>query len=114
MAAIIAENRQEFQILTRSLNHLSPGFELDNNRQRVDSLHVRLEWAMKGRLEYLKSRTEILKERLKSVSPLGTLARGYAIVRQQSGEVVRQVGDISAGDKLQVMVADGEFEVKVE
>jgi exodeoxyribonuclease VII large subunit len=114
MAAIIAENRQEFQILTRSLNHLSPGFALDNNRQRVDSLHGRLEWAMKGRLDYLKSRTEILQARLKAVSPLGTLARGYAIVRQQSGEVVRQVGDISAGDKLQVMVADGEFEVKVE
>jgi exodeoxyribonuclease VII large subunit len=44
---------------------------------------------------------------------LGTLERGYAVVRQRStGDVVRSVGQITTGDELDVRVADGEFEVE--
>jgi exodeoxyribonuclease VII large subunit len=114
MEAVIAGNQQEVQMLIRSLNHLSPGFALDNNRQRVDNLTNRLEWSMKGQLDYLRSRIEIFQARLTAVSPLGTLARGYAIVRHSDGQVVRRVGEVSTGDRLQVLVADGEFNVNVE
>ncbi len=114
IASVVAGHRQAVEMLTRSLNHLSPGFALDNNRQRVDTLTNRLEWSMKGQLDYLKSRIEIYQARLTAVSPLGTLARGYAIVRHDDGRVVRQIEEVSTGDKLQVLVADGEFEVNVE
>jgi exodeoxyribonuclease VII large subunit len=86
---------------------------LDNNRQRVDILAERLERTIQRRVDFLKTRVEIIDARLQAVSPLGTLARGYAIVRRQDGVVVRHVDEAAAGETLQVMVTDGEFGVTV-
>jgi exodeoxyribonuclease VII large subunit len=47
---------------------------------------------------------------LAAISPLGTLGRGYAIVRHDETEtVVRSVAQVAPGDALTVRVADGEF-----
>jgi len=52
---------------------------------------------------------------LASASPLGTLERGYAIVRRQAtGEVVQSTGQVAPGDALDVRVADGKFEAEVK
>jgi exodeoxyribonuclease VII large subunit len=52
--------------------------------------------------------------RLAALSPLATLGRGYAIVRQEeTGGIVRRVGQVRAGDRLTVQVQDGEFGVQV-
>lgn len=113
MLAIVNEKRQAVNILARSLGHLSPGKALDNSRQRVDILTERLERTMQTRVDRLKTRLEIIYARLQAVSPLGTMARGYAIVRNEDGRVIRHVEEVSPGETLQVMVADGEFEVAV-
>jgi exodeoxyribonuclease VII large subunit len=113
LLAIIAEKQQIVTSLNRSLGHLSPGKALDNNRQRVDILAERLERTIQRRVDFLKTRVEIIDARLQAVSPLGTLARGYAIVRRQDGVVVRHVDEAAAGETLQVMVTDGEFGVTV-
>jgi exodeoxyribonuclease VII large subunit len=113
LLAIIAEKQQIVTSLNRSLGHLSPGKALDNNRQRVDILAERLERTIQRRVDFLKTRVEIVDARLQAVSPLGTLARGYAIVRRQDGVVVRHVDEAAAGETLQVMVTDGEFGVTV-
>ena len=45
-----------------------------------------------------------------ALSPLGTLERGYAIVRQEdTGAVVRSMDQVNAGDGLAIRVRDGEF-----
>ncbi len=113
MLAIVNEKRQAVNILARSLGHLSPGKALDNSRQRVDILTERLERTMQARVDRIKTRLEIIHARLQAVSPLGTMARGYAIVRNEDGRVIRHVEEVSPGETLQVMVADGEFEVAV-
>jgi exodeoxyribonuclease VII large subunit len=96
------------------MSHLSPGKALDNNRQRVDILTERLERTINGRVDFLMTRIEIMEARLTAVSPLGTLARGYAIVRHKDGRVVRRVEEVASGETLQVMVTDGEFDVSVK
>jgi exodeoxyribonuclease VII large subunit len=113
MVAIMGDKRRAVEMLTRSMGHLSPGKALDNNRQRVDILMERLERTMERRVDYLRTRIEIIQARLTAVSPLGTLARGYAIVRHGDGRVVRRVEEVVSGETLQVMVTDGEFEVVV-
>ncbi len=51
--------------------------------------------------------------RLKSLDPLATLERGYAIV-QRNGDVVSSVRTVRAGEQLGVRVRDGSFGVRVE
>lgn len=52
--------------------------------------------------------------RLQALSPVGTLARGYALVRHApAGPVVRRAAEVTPGDRLRVAVADGEFQATV-
>ena len=51
---------------------------------------------------------------LRALSPLGTLERGFAIVRTASGEVVRSSGQVAGGTALRVRVADGDFGATVD
>jgi len=97
----------------RALGHLSPETRLAQTRQRVDDLLSRAEGAVQHGLALGRERLGGLSGRLAAVSPLGTLERGYAIVRRRETDaVVRSVAQISPGDALGVRVADGEFEAQ--
>jgi exodeoxyribonuclease VII large subunit len=113
MQAIIQQGRRDVEVLVRALSHLSPRGRLDNNRQRVDGLHGRLAAAMQRRLDRQHAQLAIARASLSAVSPLATLARGYAIVRQADGRVVTTAGLVTAGEPLQIQVKDGEFGVVV-
>lgn len=45
--------------------------------------------------------------RLGDLSPLTVIARGYAVARDGAGSLVKSVSSVSAGDPLEVTVADG-------
>ena len=54
-----------------------------------------------------------LARSLEAVSPLATVARGYAIVLREDGRVVRSVLDAAPGDRLDARLADGTLAVQV-
>jgi exodeoxyribonuclease VII large subunit len=55
-----------------------------------------------------------LDARLHSLSPLAVLERGYALVLNAAGVVVRTTNQIAAGDKVTTRLADGVFISRVE
>jgi exodeoxyribonuclease VII large subunit len=111
----IEERRWMLAEQVRALKHLSPQAQLAQARQRVDDLLARAEAAMQHSLTLNHERLTGLSGRLNSASPLGTLERGYAIVRrQESGEVVQSVKQVALRDALGIRVADGEFEAEVQ
>lgn len=115
LQAILEQGRWQVQSLVRSLRHLGPQAQLAGSRQQVDGLVERLEQAIGRHLERRRSRLEMAHARLNAVGPLATLSRGYAVVRREDdGRVVRSVGDVAAGDRLRVRVADGSFDAAVE
>lgn len=109
MQRLLRQKRGEVQALARNLAYLSPRASLDNNRQRVDGLHGRLATAIQRRLERSGSQLAVATTALAAISPLATLARGYAIVRQADGRVVTSAGMVAAGEALRILVKDGEF-----
>ncbi len=110
----IEERRWRLAEQTRALKHLSPAVQLAQARQRVDDLLGRAEAAVRHSLTLRRERLGGLTGRLAGVSPLGTLERGYAIVRhRETGAVVRSVAQVASGDALDVRVADGEFDAEV-
>lgn len=54
-----------------------------------------------------------LRTALRTLSPEATLRRGYAVLRTASGAVVRGPDEVSAGERLEALVAQGRFEVEV-
>ncbi|WP_420630504.1 exodeoxyribonuclease VII large subunit [Candidatus Leptofilum sp.] len=106
--------RWQVQTLRRSLNHLSPQVGIAGNRQRLDGWQARLERAMQQRLDQSRHRLNLLQTRLTAVSPTATLERGYAIVRDGDGRIVRTPTAVKSGDPLTVQVRDGQFGVTVD
>lgn len=110
---LIRQKEWQLQSLSRSLAHLTPQAQLDNHQQRLDGLAIRLDQAMQRRLERVKGRLAVAQAHLQAISPLATLARGYAIVRQPDGKIVRLVEDAAAGDTIHIQLSDGSLQVRV-
>ena len=52
--------------------------------------------------------------KLDSISPLNTLARGYAIVQESSGRALSSIDGISIGDIIDIRLSNGVIEANVE
>ncbi len=69
---------------------------------------------LQGRLA--RARTDLARSAatLGALSPFATLDRGYAIVRDPTGAIVRDARSVSVGDPLDVRLARGALDVRVE
>jgi exodeoxyribonuclease VII large subunit len=83
-------------------------------RERLAALSMRPHAAIGRRLAADGLRLRGLARSLHTVSPLATVARGYAILQQPDGRVVRSVLDAAPGDLLDARLADGTLNVRVE
>jgi len=94
----------------RALHRFSPQAMLSRYRQRVDDLLRRAVQHWEHRLALKRERLSGQVSRLRSLSPLRTLERGYAVVRHRdTGKIVRSVEQVRTGDEIGVRVRDGEF-----
>ena len=86
---------------------------LERARTRAGQAHERLRRAPALAVERKRARLELAAGRLRALSPRSTLYRGYAIVRGDGG-IVRSAAAVAAGDRIDVEVADGRFEARVD
>jgi exodeoxyribonuclease VII large subunit len=96
------------------LRGASPAVRLRMASERVASSRRRLASALRVRLTVPGTRIAVLSGRLHTVSPLKTLERGYAIVLDADGEVVRRVAQLQSGDPITARVADGVIKATVK
>ncbi|MGD2205287.1 MAG: exodeoxyribonuclease VII large subunit [Anaerolineae bacterium] len=114
MARRLSQARHALEQQQEALLHRSPQGRVDAHRQQVDDLTQQANRAMTHALELRRSNLAGLQARLTALSPLATLERGYAIVRQEdSGAVVHSVEQVSAGDALSIRVRDGDLKAVV-
>jgi exodeoxyribonuclease VII large subunit len=110
----IRQYRLRVQLNERALAHLSPKAKLANARQRLDEAGSRMQDAMLHGLVLRRERIRSLAAQLNAYNPLNVLARGYAVVRKEDGEVVRSVTQVTAGERLTIRVSDGDFKARVD
>lgn len=83
--------------------------------QRLDDLTIRLGLSIKQKVESSKKRLEREVSLLNSFNPLAILNRGYSIATKiPTGEVIKEIGAVNAGDRVGVRVTDGEMECLVK
>lgn len=86
--------------------------QLDDRRQRAGQ---RLRSAMRQRLATFGARLDSAARALHAVSPLATLGRGYALVRHgEDGRPVMTIDDVATGDGIDIQLARGTLEARVE
>jgi exodeoxyribonuclease VII large subunit len=97
------------------LERQHPGLRLQQQRHRLALLLQRQQIAVDKGLEQRAGRLRELVRTLASVSPLATLARGYAIVqRPDSGAVIKRASDVSIGDQVDARLSEGRLRLRVE
>ncbi len=91
-----------------------PEARLLQDRQRLDDLVRRLGFIGGRMLQADRRELRSLAGRLDALSPLAVLSRGYAIARDREGRVIKEAGQVSQGDSIQVMLHRGQIEARVE
>ena len=83
-------------------------------RERLAACRTRLDRSLERLLHNSAANVRALNARLQSLSPLAVLDRGYALVLDATGGLVRSTTQISSGDQVTTRLSDGAFTSRVE
>jgi len=110
--ARLQEWQNRLSALGQRVQARHPGARLREYQLRLEHGDQRLQQLMAQQLERLQQRLQLLAQRAESVSPLATLARGYAII-EHNGRVVRAARELQGGDLLRARLGAGVVHAQV-
>ncbi len=87
---------------------------LVGRRNQVDGLSTALGRAAETMLLRRRGRWQQLHSSLEALSPKAILARGYALVFDAEGRLVKQAAQLRPGSRVRTQLARGEFTAKVD
>ena len=105
--------RQHLDVLSRSAALQSPTGYLDQRRKSLQLLQNRMISAQTRLVEWKNNQFIANISKLDAMSPLKVLARGYALVRKDNGEVLKSIHQVQPGDKIIVSLTDGRMSAAV-
>jgi exodeoxyribonuclease VII large subunit len=108
------EARRRERLLAARLRPEDLNRLLSRKRDALSGVRQGLTAAMRALINSRKSRFAVAVGKIDSLSPLGVLARGFAICRDGEGKIVRSASDVSAGSDVRVRLAAGELECEVK
>ncbi|SHE86784.1 Exodeoxyribonuclease VII large subunit [Microbulbifer donghaiensis] len=105
--------RSQLLAALRAFAHCHPERRLQESRKRLQldrqNLVRAIQLLLHKRADQLNHRAQLLH----NVSPLAVLQRGYAIVRDGQGQVVKSTGELQVDQSVDVRLADGEFSARI-
>jgi exodeoxyribonuclease VII large subunit len=104
--ALTAMAAQRLDVAAAGLPRALPG-RLARDRARLDAAGERLTAAGSRSLERAGADLRLAASRLEDLSPLGILARGYAVCYSEEGAVVRSSNVLDPGDRVLVRLHRG-------
>ncbi len=110
LARLIRQYQTALLNLQKRLRH--PQQLLQQQAQKLDYLEQQLQRAIHNKLEKKQLRLQALSAQLNTLSPLNTLTRGFAIVRQNQ-TVITNSNQLQCGENVSARLAHGEFKAKV-
>jgi exodeoxyribonuclease VII large subunit len=109
----VREERAALSRLSLALERASPRPALGRARQTLAHEAARLPGLVRSRFKAERQTLTSLAQRLDALSPLRVLGRGYAIVRREDGQVVREAKDVAVGARLNITLSRDEVEACV-
>jgi exodeoxyribonuclease VII large subunit len=87
--------------------HAALGYRIDRGRADVERLRVSMASVAARTTERRRARIEAIAGRLNALSPLATLARGYAVARDADGRVLASATAFVPGERFELTLRDG-------
>lgn len=109
MSAKLDTYGMQSNVLTDQLCRWNPKYYVEEKQQALSIAVKHLRKAISQKRERLQLKLAQSMHLLDTVSPLKTLGRGYAVIRNSDGEVINSVANVNLDDCLTGQLADGEL-----
>ncbi len=111
----VREKRTVLAAESRSLLGHSPLTKVMSLRQKLDFQRRALTSEVLSKIRHCSKDVSLVQGKLKEMSPLAVLRRGYAIaLKMPQRLVLRSASDVGTGDRVTVTLAEGELKCRVE
>lgn len=106
--------QQRLSQLAARIRAQHPARRLQLLQSQLAQLRQRAERGLRLQLDGHRRDLATLAQRAQSVSPLAVIARGYAIVSDEQGQVLRSIATAPAGSRIQARLTDGVLHATVD
>jgi exodeoxyribonuclease VII large subunit len=110
---LLEQMRRRWETSSAAIRHYDLRLVLSGMRKQLESGTAALFAVMRSVLLQYRVRSERLQTALESLSPLAILERGYALVFDSRGQVLKDVRRVNAGDEISARLAHGEIHATV-
>jgi exodeoxyribonuclease VII large subunit len=111
---IVETQRRRFEGLSATVRHYDVRRVLAGMRKDLAAHHTGLLAAFRNFLLERKVRVERIETALQALSPVAILERGYALVFDASGKLLKDARKVKAGDEISAKLAKGTVTATVE
>ena len=105
--------RQQHRLQQLAYNLTANRPDIAQQKQRLSQEQAALSVAIKQNLQYKIQKVMQYRQLMDATSPYSVLQRGYALVRDARGHVVRQAERLRLGQKVHVEFAEGQADMQV-
>jgi exodeoxyribonuclease VII large subunit len=110
---LLEQMRRRWEMVAAVVRHYDLGAVLASMRVGLGSGVAALAGAMRNVLLLHRTRVERLTTGLESLSPLAVLERGYALVFDASGKLLKDASGTEVGQEISARLARGEISARV-
>ena len=110
---LLERQRRRYETLAAAVRHYDLRLVLAGVRRELDNKISGMAAAAHSLLLQKRARLERLTSQMEALSPVAILERGYALVFDTSGKLVKDADSVKPGDEIKARVARGEIEATV-
>ncbi len=104
---IISRYEEKVRLLSSRSFFSNPSEMYDSLLEKVETLDKRLTLSSKNALGKKSDYLSSLSNHLAAVSPYNVIKRGYSLVENEEGKIIKSAKEAKAGDKLKTIMKDG-------
>jgi exodeoxyribonuclease VII large subunit len=110
---LLEQMHRRWEMISAAVRHYDLRLVLSGIRKELDSGTTALAAVMRNFLLQHRMRSERLQTVLESLSPLAILERGYALVFDSRGQLLKDASGLKLGDEISARLAHGEIQAAV-
>jgi exodeoxyribonuclease VII large subunit len=110
---LLERQRRRWETISAAVRHYDLRLVLSGMRKELDSRTQALVSIMRNVLLQHRVRSERFEMILQSLSPLAILERGYALVFDSQGKLLKDAHGVQLGDQISARLAHGELQATV-
>jgi len=111
---VLERKRRRFEALGATVRHYDLRRVLAGMRRELEARSEAMAGAARNLLLQQRGRLERIGAALEALSPVAILERGYALVFDAEGKLVKDPGQVRAGDAIVARLAKGRVRARVE